>query len=94
VVWAEGRRIWGAEQGQCESQLLGEDFKGAPRPGLSVSGETPQRRAPHQYGLSADRERDRDVGPTPNPAVEQNRDPAFHGLDDLGQRVDRRRRIV
>ena len=71
-----------------------EDLERASDPGLPVDGESPESRPAHQDRLRADRERDRDVGSTPDPSVEQHRNPAVDGLHDLGKSVDRRRCVV
>ena len=61
---------------------------------LAVDREPPERRPADEHGARAERERLDDVGAAPDAAVDEHLDPPVDRLDDLGQRVDRRRDAV
>ena len=65
-----------------------------PRSRFAVDGEAPQRRAAGEHRARAEGERLDDVAAAPDAAVDEHLDPAVDRLDDLGQRVDRRRDAV
>src|SRR5438874_2330903 len=83
------RRRAAADELERRLDLRAEEFEHAPRAGLAVDDEAPERRAPGEHGARAEGERLHDVRPAPDPAVEQHLDPAADGLDDLGEGVDR-----
>ena len=64
------------------------------RAGLAVDGEAPERRAAGEHGARAEGERLDDVRAAADAAVDEHLDAAVDRLDDLGQRVDRRRDAV
>ncbi len=72
-------------------QSLGlQDLEHVARARLAVDGEAPERRATGEHRARAERERLDDVRAAPDAAVDEHLDPAVDGVDDLGQRVDRR----
>ena len=63
-------------------------------PSRAAEGEPVQRRPADEHGASSERERHHDVGSAPNATVEVHLGAVADGVDDLGQRLERRDRAV
>ena len=86
---ARGRR---AEERHRDLELLAQDGQGPGDPGLAAGRERPQDRAADQHRARAERQRDRDVQPASDAAVDPDLGTAGDGVDDLLEDVDRRPR--
>src|SRR5437879_6208139 len=69
-------------------QLGAQELEHALDAGLAEGAQAPEVRPADAHRARAEREALDDVGAAPEPAVDQHRDAAAHGFDDLGQGVD------
>src|SRR2546430_16112704 len=69
-------------------QLGAQELEHAIDAGLDEGAQSPEVRPADAHRARAEREALDDVGAAPEPAVDQHRDAAAHGFDDLGQGVD------
>ena len=94
VGWAELGRRPAAAEGERQLQLGAEQLEHPQRPRLAPGREPPESGPSDQDRVGAEGQRDRDVDPAPDPAVDEDRGPAGDGVDHLGQRVGGREAAV
>src|SRR5215217_6809428 len=83
-----------SQQCQRDLELLAQDRERALDTGLAGNRQRPERRPAQQHAASAERERDRDVQPPPDAAVDPDLDAAAYRVGNLLERVDRRRHAI